>query len=68
MSKLAEMLSSTKPKTSMVEKRDVFAEETGKGLEGMSAKTKKLYITDTLAQEGTEGLAGMTSKLQKTGE
>ena len=64
MSKLAEMLANTKPATSIVQGKDVYAEETGLGLGGMTAKTTPIYRTDTLAQEGTGGLGSMTSTLQ----
>ena len=64
MSKLAELLASTSPKTSIIQPKDVFADETGMGLGGMTAKIKALDRRDTLAQEGTGGLTSMTSRLQ----
>jgi len=64
MSKLASMLASSKSPTTMIQERDVYAEETGLGLGGMTSKIKALDRRDTLAQEGTGGLASMTSTLQ----
>lgn len=64
MSKLADILAKTKPITSVIQSKDVYANETGLGLGGMTSKIKALDRRDTLAQEGTSGLGGMTSTLQ----
>jgi len=63
MSKLAQMLANSKSPTTMVARADVFAQETGLGLGGMTSKITPLDRRDTLAQEGTGGLASMTSTL-----
>lgn len=63
-SKLANMLASSKSPTTMIQERDVYAQETGLGLGGMTSRIKALDRRDTLAQEGTGGLASMTSTLQ----
>ena len=64
MSKLAQMLANSKSPTTVPAKVDVFANETGLGLGGMTSKIKALGRRDTLAQEGTGGLSSMTSTLQ----
>ena len=64
MSKLAQMLASSKSPTTMAVRADVYAQETGLGLGGMTSKITPLDRRDTLAQEGTGGLASMTSTLQ----
>jgi hypothetical protein len=64
MSKLAQMLASSKSPTTMVVKADVFAQETGLGLGGMTSNITPLGRRDTLAQEGTGGLSSMTSTYQ----
>jgi len=45
---------------------DIFAEETGLGLGGMTSKISPLDRRDTLAQEGTGGVASMKSTYQST--
>ena len=64
MSKLAQMLANSKSTTTRPARVDVFANETGLGLGGMTSKIKALDRRDTLAQEGTGGLVSMTSTLQ----
>jgi len=64
MSKLADMLAKTKPITSLILGKDVYAEETGLGLGGMTSKITPLDRRDTLAQEGTGGLSSMSSTYQ----
>jgi len=58
------MLANSKSPTTMAVKADVYAQETGLGLGGMTSNITPIYRTDTLAQEGTGGLASMTSTLQ----
>ena len=65
-SKLADMLASSSPKTSIIQRRDIYAEETGKGLGGMTSKLGKIGIVGPLAQEGTAGLSSMTSTYQSS--
>jgi len=64
MSKLAEMLAKSKSPTTQITVKDVFAEETGMGLGGMTAKIAPLGNASPLAQEGTPGLSSMTSTFQ----
>ena len=64
MSKLAQMLANSKSATTKPARVDVFANETGLGLGGMTSKITALDRRDTLAQEGTGGLSSMTSRLQ----
>tara|TARA_R100001377_G_scaffold80052_1_gene58642 strand:+ start:1277 stop:1528 length:252 start_codon:yes stop_codon:yes gene_type:complete len=66
MSKLAQMLANSKSPTTMVTNRDVFAQETGLGLGGMTSQITPIGRKDTLAQEGTGGLSSMTSTYQST--
>ena len=66
MSRLAAMLSTSTPITSVIGKRDTLAQETGLGLSGMTSKITALDRRDTLAQEGTGGLASMSSTYQSS--
>ena len=65
-SKLADMLAGSKSPTTKPAKVDVFANETGLGLGGMTAKIAPLGKAGPLAQEGTAGLSSMTSTFQSS--
>tara|TARA_R110000744_G_scaffold367264_1_gene476655 strand:- start:1098 stop:1349 length:252 start_codon:yes stop_codon:yes gene_type:complete len=64
MSKLAQMLANSKSPTTTVTRADVFAQETGLGLGGMTSKITALGKVGLLAQEGTPGLSSMSSTYQ----
>jgi len=66
MSKLAQMLVNSKSLTTKPAKVDVFANETGLGLGGMTAKIAPLEKASPLAQEGTPGLSSMKSVFQSS--
>ena len=66
MSKLAQMLATSKSPTTMVTNADVFAQETGLGLGGMTSRISPLGKAGPLAQEGTAGLSSMSSTYQSS--
>ena len=66
MSRLAKMLANSKSPTTVVARADVFAQETGLGLGGMTSKITSLGKVGPLAQEGTPGLSSMRSTYQST--
>jgi len=66
MSKLVQMLTNSKSATTKPAKVDVFANETGLGLGGMTSKITPLGKVGPLAQEGTAGLSSMTSEYQSS--
>mgnify|MGYP003653753163 FL=1 len=66
MSKLAQMLTNSKSVTTKPAKVDVFANETGLGLGGMTSKITPLGKAGPLAQEGTPGLSSMRSTFQSS--
>ena len=66
MSKLAQMLANSKSPTTMVTNADVFAQETGLGLGGMTSRIAPLGKVGPLAQEGTAGLSSMSSTYQSS--
>ena len=66
MSKLVQMLTNSKSATTKPAKVDVFANETGLGLGGMTSKITPLGKVEPLAQEGTAGLSSITSEYQSS--